>query len=338
MLVTPEADRRNWWQALAAAVLVAWAAGLLGWAAPALWLLLGLSPFAYWWVRRRMLRRVAVMQQPFPERWEEILREHVAFFAALDEVKKARFRQLVQVFLDEVRITGIRTKVDATTRVLVAASAAIPIFGFSDWEYRRLREVLIYPDSFDDAYQSTGGSGEHILGMVGLQHLSGVMILSKPALLAGFARESGTHNVGVHEFAHLFEKEAGEYGLPPEVPWPAVRQWMRYVGRELARPSRGHAHINPYAYTNEHEFFAVLAEYFFTAPDRLQQRDPGLYGMLRKLFHQDTRSLLANLPRRGQGLGRNAPCPCGSGKKYKHCCLAEGLETEAEGTESQVAG
>jgi hypothetical protein len=21
--------------------------------------------------------------------------------------------------------------------------------------------------------------------------------------------------------------------------------------------------------------------------------------------------------------GRNAPCPCGSGKKYKHCCIAK---------------
>ncbi len=22
--------------------------------------------------------------------------------------------------------------------------------------------------------------------------------------------------------------------------------------------------------------------------------------------------------------GRNVPCPCGSGKKYKHCCLEKG--------------
>lgn len=22
-------------------------------------------------------------------------------------------------------------------------------------------------------------------------------------------------------------------------------------------------------------------------------------------------------------IGRNDPCPCGSGKKYKHCCLAK---------------
>src|SRR5690606_12972800 len=25
--------------------------------------------------------------------------------------------------------------------------------------------------------------------------------------------------------------------------------------------------------------------------------------------------------------GRNAPCPCGSGKKYKHCCLIASVES-----------
>ena len=34
----------------------------------------------------------------------------------------------------------------------------------------------------------------------------------------------------------------------------------------------------------------------------------------------------ANLPRQsvvrtGRKIGRNEPCPCGSGKKYKNCCL-----------------
>jgi MtfA peptidase len=325
MLVTPEANRRNQRQALVAAGLVAWAAILLGWVSPALWILLGLSPYAYWWVRQRYHRRMAVVQQPFPDRWEEILREQVAFFLALDDAGKARFRQLVQIFLDEVRITGIRTEVDETIRVLVAASAAIPIFGFHDWEYHRLREVLIYPDAFDDAYQHSGEAS--IVGMAGLHHLSGVMILSKPALLAGFADTSGTHNVGVHEFAHLFEKEASEYGLPPEVPWMVVRQWVGYVARELARPSHHGAHINPYAYTNEHEYFAVLAEYFFTSPDRLKHRDPDLYAMLRTLFHQDTESLFSSISRRGQGVDRHAPCPCGSGKPYKHCCLAESTKS-----------
>ena len=26
-------------------------------------------------------------------------------------------------------------------------------------------------------------------------------------------------------------------------------------------------------------------------------------------------------------VGRNAPCPCGSGKKYKHCCGAKAKRT-----------
>jgi hypothetical protein len=51
-----------------------------------------------------------------------------------------------------------------------------------------------------------------------IMQTGGVMILSKPALLAGFDHQSGNHNVGVHEFAHLVEKGASEYGLPPEVP------------------------------------------------------------------------------------------------------------------------
>jgi len=323
MLVTQKAQRRNLRQALVASLLTAMAAAWLGWLSPILWLLLGLSPVAYWWTRRRCVRRMAVMQQLFPDEWEKILRERVTFFTALDNAGKVRFRQLVQVFLDEVRITGIRTEVDATIRILVAASAVIPIFGFQDWEYHRLREVLIYPDAFDDAYRTRGGSDEQILGMVGLHHLSGVMILSKPALLAGFAPQPGTHNLGVHEFAHLVEKEAGEYGLPPEVPWMAVRQWVRYVARELTHPSSRRTRISAYAYTNEHEFFAVLAEYFFTAPERLQRRDPALYALLRDLFHQDTGALLSLVPGRRLGIGRNAPCPCGSGRKYKHCCLAQ---------------
>jgi|CXWL01.1.fsa_nt_gi Mlc titration factor MtfA (ptsG expression regulator) len=328
MIVTPQTNRRNRHQAFACAVLVVLAFGILGWGYHPLWLLMGLSPFGFWWVRKPCLRRLVVMQQPFPPHWEQILRAHVRFFEALTDAEKARFRQLVQVFLDEVRITGIRTEVDDTIRVLVAASAVIPIFGFHDWEYHRLSEVLIYPSAFDNAYQTNGEPDENILGMVGLQHLSGIMILSKPALLAGFDHPSSKQNVGIHEFAHLVEREEREYGRPPEVPWLIVKQWVQYVARELARLPKNRSHINRYAYTNEQEFFAVLAEYFFTSPEVLRQQDPALYQMLRDMFHQDTRSLLTLAPRRRHRCPRNAPCPCGSGKKYKMCCLRE---TEARG-------
>ncbi len=231
------------------------------------------------------------------------------------------------VFLDEVRITGIRTELDDTVRVLVAASAAIPIFGFHDWEYHRLGEVLVYPNSFGEDYQVAGKADKQLLGMVGLQHLRGVMILSKPSLLAGFDIPSSKDNVGIHEFTHLVEQEEIEHGLPPEIPWQAVKHWVHYVKRELSHPPRNRSYINSYAYTNEHEFLAVLAEYFFKSPDSLRNKDPQLYGMLREMFHQDTVSLLKLTSSRRLRYGRNAPCPCGSGKKYKHCCLRKAMET-----------
>lgn len=92
------------------------------------------------------------------------------------------------------------------------------------------------------------------------------MILSKQALQAGFAHQSGKQNMGVHGFAHMVKKESSEYGLPPEVPW--------MVARELAPPSKHRVHVSAYAHSNEHEFFAVLAEHFLTSPELVKRRSP----------------------------------------------------------------
>ena len=124
MLVTREMNRRNRKHAIALAGALAVASVFAGWSWPLALFGLGLCPLVYWLVRRRCARRFRVMAQPFPASWEQVLQSHVAFFRALSPDQKERFRQLIKVFLDEVRITGIDTEVDDTIRVLVAASAA----------------------------------------------------------------------------------------------------------------------------------------------------------------------------------------------------------------------
>jgi Mlc titration factor MtfA (ptsG expression regulator) len=326
MLVTPEIDYHNRRYALLAAGIVGLAAALVGFFVHLAGLLgLLLVPLAWWIIRRPVLRRAALMREVFPPAWEAILEKYVGFYRALDDPQRLRFRQMVRIFLDEIRITGINAEVDETVRVLVGASAVIPIFGFHDWDYDRLGEVLIFPGSFNMQYKATGGRDANTLGLVGLGHLSGVMILSKPDLLHGYAVPDDKQNVGIHEFTHVVEDEEGRLGLPPEVPEAVVRQWLAYVGRELSRPSRNKKHIDAYAYTNEHEFLAVLSEYFFEAPEALQKKAPQLYDMLRAMFHQDPASLYKHLPlvKSRKKVGRNDLCPCGSGKKFKHCCLAK---------------
>lgn len=335
MIVTQQRNRSNLRAAIGIGVIagvavfaVLWRVGLLE-SGP--WLAsvaaAGAAFAAFHVARRGTRRRLRLQKIPLSPELSGILERRVVYYAALDEPERERFRQMVQVFLGEVRITGIRTDVDDVTRVLVAASAVVPVFGFPDWEYERLGEVLIYPGSFSEDYETDSAADKRsILGMVGAAHLRGVMILSKPDLLHGFEDPNDKRNVGIHEFAHLVDAADGSFdGVPPGLR-ASIAPWREEVRSMLAE--HGPDDIDPYAFTNEVEFFAVLSEYFFEAPNALARKHPEIYASLQSLFRQDMRARLAKAKRGWKGwrrrkVGRNAPCPCGSGEKYKKCCLAK---------------
>jgi Mlc titration factor MtfA (ptsG expression regulator) len=280
---------------------------------------------------RRLQRRRAILSRPFPGQWEEILQREVVFFRALEPADQVRFRRQLQVFLGEKSITGIGTRVDTATRVLAGASAIIPIFGFPEWEWDQINEVLIYPSRFDEDFSfDTGkvkGQGRSILGMVGTGGMNRLMILAKPDLLAGFRNPGDKKNVGLHEFAHLLDKSDGQVdGLPGVgLDRRSIGPWLELVRRKMAEIERGESDIDPYALIHEAEFFAVATEYFFERPGVMQKKHPELYTMLERVFRQKlsarVQALTAARKRGGPRFGRNSPCPCGSGKKYKKCCL-----------------
>jgi Mlc titration factor MtfA (ptsG expression regulator) len=281
---------------------------------------------------RKLRRRQAILAQPFPWAWEEILQREVLFFRTLDREAQVRFRRELQVFLGEKRVTGIGTDLDDTTRVLAAASAVIPIFGFPQWEWSQISEVLIYPGRFDESYSFGSGSGKSTLGMVGTGAMNRLMILSKPDLLHGFRNVGDKRNVGLHEFAHLVDKSDGEIDGIPAVGLDrrSIGPWLDLVRRKMAEIERGESDIDAYALTNEAEFFAVVSEYFFERPAVMKRKHSELYGMLERVFRQSLSSRLsafaAERIRGPRNFGRNSPCPCGRGKKYKRCCLRRASE------------
>ena len=91
--------------------------------------------------------RKSIIIQPISENYKTILSGQVPFYNNLNEEQKPEFENRVQHFLATTRITGVNTVVEDIDRVLVAASAVIPIFNFPGWEYVNLHEVLLYPDS-----------------------------------------------------------------------------------------------------------------------------------------------------------------------------------------------
>lgn len=225
------------------------------------------------------------MSQPTVEEERKILEQEVLFYKKLTPPEKLRFENSLRRFLEKVSITGVKTTVSDSDKVFVAAAAIIPIFAFPGWEYRNINEVLLYPESFSHDYQLEG-KGRNISGMVGTGPMQNVMILSKHDLQNAFHNKTDKDNTPVHEFVHLIDKADGETdGLPSILlEHRYAVPWLKLVHQEIQLIHSGKSDINPYAATNEAEFLAVAAEYFFEQPQRMEDKHPELYGMLHAMF------------------------------------------------------
>ena len=244
--------------------------------------------------------------ETFPSNWRSILIRDVSFYHALSEEERERFEFKVHEFLLNCRITGIETNVDDTDKVLVASSAVIPIFGFADWKYSNIHEVLLYPAAFNKEFE-TKGTDRRILGMVGTGYMEGVMILSKPALKHGFKNESDKKNTAIHEFVHLIDKTDGSIdGIPSLLLEKQYSiPWLDLINKKIEEIYEGSSGINPYGGTNRAEFFSVVSEYFFERPRLLERNHPELYRLLEKIFRQDMSS--RSLAKNNVKIGRNSP-------------------------------
>ncbi len=290
-------------------------------------LVAGLCLAFYRWATRKERRRQQVGRQAFPAEWRKILTDRVGFYHTLDEAGKKRFEHMLQLFLAEKRITGIQTEVDDLTKVLVGASAIIPIFGFPDWEYQNLGEVLVFPGSIKKFKNEKKEVVSEVLGRVNPFQNDHYVTLSKPALERGFNDMQDRKNVGIHEFAHMLDQADGEIdGIPKAyLPEDLVRPWQELMLRKIKGINKGDSDINSYGATSEAEFFAVVTEYFFEKPGQPAEKHPKLYELLTQIFHQSPRKRFRInfgklLNPYGKRVGRNEPCPCGSGEKYKNCC------------------
>lgn len=221
----------------------------------------------------------------FPESWSDYLKKEVAFYRDISTEKKKEFEKRISSFLATVKIHGIGLEIDDELKLLVAASGVIPFFELPFWDFGDLHEVFVYPNNFDMDYEP--GKDKHVLGLVGdgglINHL---MILSKPALVEGFKHPKNLRHVGFHEFAHILDRRDGTIdGIPSLfLPEAKVNPWLKLVYREMKRIRSRNSDINPYALTNEAEFFAVVSEYYLEHPEKMEKRHPELFEILELVY------------------------------------------------------
>jgi Mlc titration factor MtfA (ptsG expression regulator) len=205
-----------------------------------------------------------------------------------------RFLRRMKQFLARTRIHGVGIPLTPLDIVLVAAGAVIPTWGFPEWTYNNLTDVLLYPQAFDQQHFAKEHENRHnTIGMVGSGAMERVMILSEPALREGFPTQDpssqgfhgGHGNTAIHEFVHLIDKSDGAVdGIPESLLGDKAQAWTDLVHAYLGPVGAGHTDINPYGGTNAAEFFAVVSEYYFQRPDQLRERHPDLFALLFHIF------------------------------------------------------
>mgnify|MGYP000902503912 CR=1 FL=1 len=215
----------------------------------------------------------------------EILESSVLFFKELNQLDQKTFIDRVQYFLSTTKISAEKgALLTDEHRILVAASATIPLFHFNQWSYENLDEVLIYPDYFNEKFD-VSEEKRTILGMVGDGAMHRKMILSLPALLQGFSKYSSS-NTAIHEFVHLIDKADGAIDGVPEylIPKELVQPWLNEMHDTIREIHKNKSDIRDYAATNQAEFLAVVSEYFFQKPKMLQEDHPELYSLLNEIY------------------------------------------------------
>ncbi|MEO5788982.1 M90 family metallopeptidase [Gelidibacter sp.] len=225
--------------------------------------------------------------EPFPETWHTLLLEHVQYYTELPLVEQKRFQKRMMVFLSEVYLDSVGFELEDLDKVLIAASAVIPVFNFSEWHYANLSTVLVYPEDFnEDLGFAETDEKRQISGIVGTGRFEKQMILSRKALHFGFYPGSHKTNTGIHEFVHLIDKSDGiTDGVPEQlIAKPYIVPWLKLIHKEMEAINNNKSDIRNYGGTNEAEFLAVASEYFFEQPKLMKKKHPELYEMLRKCF------------------------------------------------------
>jgi MtfA peptidase len=213
------------------------------------------------------------------------LERNIPFYKKLNKSDRKIFEDRIGLFLAEIIVTEVNKDIsDKDTCLLVASSAVYAYWELPFWNYGKLREVLVYPDDYDreKVISDTG----FIQGQVfhgGM--MNNTMILSLTALKKGFSSHNDGQNVGVHEFAHLLDKVDGSIdGFPAGMSDETRKIWANVIAKEMQDIRKRQSDINPYALTNEAEFFAVLVEYYKEQPAKLKEKHLEIFEVLDAYF------------------------------------------------------
>ncbi|WP_233235514.1 zinc-dependent peptidase [Bordetella sp. LUAb4] len=247
------------------------------------------------------------------ELWEQVLDAFPFLYPLTQEEQAALLDRTAWVLASKTMNGAGGLALTDFMRLCIAAQAALPILNLEPALYEGWDEIIVYPGGFVIPRQREDADGvvhEYEEDAAGEAWDGGPVLISwEDARLA-----AGGYNVVIHEFAHKLDLLTGAAdGVPNLAGRRDVdgRAWRGVLERSLDQFSAaleaveaaippdvdpegpdadqwyGQLPLDPYAATDEAEFFAVSSESFFADPGPLADAMPDWYALLRAYYRQD---------------------------------------------------
>lgn len=220
---------------------------------------------------------------PLNPAYKEILRRNFKYYNLLSLKDKQVFERKLRNFIASKQFIPRQfPEVTDEMKVLISAAAVQLTFGLPRVFLRHFSKIVIYQDTYYSQINKTYHKGE-------VNPAFGIIVLSWKNFAQGYADPTDSLNLGIHEMAHALHLENvivnDEYNFLDR---DLLRLWESLVDKELRQYKSGGEHFfRKYAFTDEHEFFAVAVENFFEKPEDFKEQKPELYYTLAGLLNQD---------------------------------------------------
>jgi len=248
---------------------------------------------------RRILKRHPISQ----DLWEDTV-NHITILKGLNETELSRLRDITTLFLYDKRFTGVQGLVPTSEmRLIIAVQACFLILNLGQEFYSGWIEIIIYPAAFRVVRASIDSAGvvhDEDKALSGESWSRGPVILSWSVVEQDTQTNIPGSNVVIHEFSHKLDMLNGAANGMPRLHADMDREtwtdtlstaydflkWQLKTGNQTT--------VNAYAATDPAEFFAVISEYFFTAPNLLCEHCPEVYAQLKQYYRQDPMARLSS--------------------------------------------
>lgn len=225
--------------------------------------------------------------------WHETI-ARLRVLARLDAKTLSSLRTLSAEFLRDKNIVGAQgLEATPARRLTVAVLCCLPMLAIGRRAWRGWTDVVLYPGTFrvrrhehDEAEEVVTEWDDELEGEAWSQ---GPIILSWAAIEEDLADPFAGCNVVAHEIAHKLDLLDGVLDGTPPLDRAALPRWRAamqpaYDTLAAAVEREEETVIDPYAAEGPDEFFAVVSEYYFSAPDLLREHMPAVHAALRDYY------------------------------------------------------